>query len=199
MSLTDEDYHFLLRLSRTSIDHGLIHDAPLFLNPKSVDKKYHTMGGSFISLLLNGQNRGCIGNYDNSQKLYFTVLQNSYKSAFQDERFPPINQNLFDILHIELHHILDRGRDIKVHSIQDLKNKIESDDTLYIEHNGKSSVMLSLMQIKLGSLEEFIIQTRSKSTIPNTVDWNQIKIKLYKTYYTKPLLLKTLEPCKNLD
>jgi len=56
----------------------------------------------FVTLMMNGQLRGCIGHILPVQTLYDDIIENAKAAAFDDPRFPPLEKEELDNLTIEL-------------------------------------------------------------------------------------------------
>jgi len=84
-----EEHKYLLNLARESIQYYLKTkrelqieqpDNPLFLDERAV----------FVTLNLNGNLRGCIGHMQARLPLYQAVIEMAVGAAFEDPRFPPV-------------------------------------------------------------------------------------------------------------
>jgi len=67
------------------------------------DKK----SGTFVTLTLNGQLRGCIGNMSSTVNLRDGVRQNAISAAFHDPRFSPLSPAELEKVHIEISILTD--------------------------------------------------------------------------------------------
>lgn len=195
MHMSSVDYNYLFSLARASINHGLIHDAPLFMNPRFIDPVYLTMERTFVSLKMHGKNAGCIGNIV-PEMFYHTVLTNAFKAAFRDKRFPPLNKNSMKKIYIQLHHLVGRPRPVTVQNIDELKTIIQPTDTLQLEFNDRKATMLAFVQKEHTNLDGFITATMDKANIPRSADWSQIKVLLSTTVETDIRNLMDIEPCQ---
>ena len=48
------------------------------------------MRATFVTVMLDGRLRGCIGSLSPTEPLVADVVQNAYKACFSDPRFPPV-------------------------------------------------------------------------------------------------------------
>lgn len=92
LTLTDAEKRCLHDLVRLRIGQMLQgKTAPLPLPPGFETGVLHAELGAFVTLNLNGQLRGCIGNLIGTGPLYRTVAAMAEAAAFNDPRFPPVN------------------------------------------------------------------------------------------------------------
>jgi AmmeMemoRadiSam system protein A len=98
--LTESDHKELLRIARTTLieylDEGRIppgspHRASL-LAP----------GAAFVTLLKDGDLRGCIGTQRVARPLYQTVQEMAVSAATRDPRFPPLTSSELPAVRIEI-------------------------------------------------------------------------------------------------
>jgi len=196
MNLNLINFDYLFQLARTSIDHGLEHNASLFLNPRYIDPVYLEKSCTFVSLTKNNENVGCIGN-TSILFLYHAILTNSFKAAFRDNRFPPINKNLIKKLHIQIHYLGTEFQTIKVANIDELANRITPEDSVSLYYENKNATMLADIQKNYSTKQEFISAIMEKAKIPKNVEFNKIKVNLYKTFATEKRKLQDIKPCQN--
>lgn len=89
----------LLKLTRAAIAHHLgLAPAPEVPD----DARLHERGASFITLLRDGQLRGCIGSLRRSHPLGEDVMTNAIAAASKDSRFPPLTGEELDGIAIEV-------------------------------------------------------------------------------------------------
>jgi AmmeMemoRadiSam system protein A len=73
--------------------------------------------GTFTSLYLRGELRGCVGYVVPTSPLYRTVAETARAAAFEDKRFPPVTRDEASHLEIELS-ILSQLESINAEAIQ---------------------------------------------------------------------------------
>ena len=190
------DYEYLFKLAKTSIEHGLAHDAPLFLNPRYIDPIYLKNQRTFVSLTMNEKNIGCMGNTGPTM-FYNAILTNAFRSAFRDDRFPPLNKNTIKKAFIKIYLLADDFKSLKVKNIDQLSKEIDKNHSLHLIFENRSAIMLSTIQKEYKSIEDFIFATMDKAKISRQPDWNRIKIELYPTIHTNDKKLTEIESCQN--
>ncbi|HPN84687.1 MAG TPA: AmmeMemoRadiSam system protein B [Victivallales bacterium] len=102
--LDENDKTFLLSLSRKTIKFVLKNKREptieeLGLVPTEKTKRRRA---AFVTLKINQDLRGCVGEIFPSQPLYMSVIKYSIQSAFNDWRFHPLSKDEFEKIHIEI-------------------------------------------------------------------------------------------------
>lgn len=115
---------------------------------------YHEKRGVFVTLHLNGQLRGCIGNIEPIYPLYEAVMRNAHESAFGDPRFPPLEREEFEDLDIEIS-VLTVPEKIKYDSADDLLEKL---------HPGKDGIVIEKGMYKSTYLPQVWDDIKDKAT-----------------------------------
>lgn len=90
-TLTPEERAYLTALARQSIEAALIGKRnlpPPSLTPENQSPTLLRHLGSFVTLSLHGNLRGCIGNIIGREPLYCIVWNMARAAAFADSRFP---------------------------------------------------------------------------------------------------------------
>ncbi|MDL2268784.1 AmmeMemoRadiSam system protein A [Desulfosarcina sp. OttesenSCG-928-G17] len=67
----------------------------------------HIHRGTFVTLTLGGQLRGCIGNLVSTGSIVAGVHDNALKAAFHDPRFSPLTRKELDQVHVEVSVLTD--------------------------------------------------------------------------------------------
>lgn len=102
--LSAEDQKVLLSLARTVIDEALRGDGATELEeqdwPITPAMKLH-MGG-FVTLTIDGELRGCIGEIMPRRPLVDVVAERALSAAFEDPRFPPLTAAEWPHVRIEI-------------------------------------------------------------------------------------------------
>lgn len=115
--LTEEQGRLLLRLARETIAEKL---------GKKVERKNDTVNpalqaecGTFVTLKIKGQLRGCIGNLEPVGSIYEGIRSNALNAAFQDYRFPELTAEELTLVHIDIS-ILTRPQPLEYRDGADL-------------------------------------------------------------------------------
>lgn len=101
--LSEKERHYLGEVAHWGVLCGISGKEP---NPAELPKPpegplRHEMG-SFVTLTLNGNLRGCIGTIVPYEPLYCNVARMAYAAAFQDPRFPPLTHAEWERTRMEI-------------------------------------------------------------------------------------------------
>ena len=58
--------------------------------------------GAFVTIKTHGRLRGCIGHVEGIKPLYQTIADMAVAASTQDPRFPPVTEDEFGALHLEI-------------------------------------------------------------------------------------------------
>jgi hypothetical protein len=100
IELSDEHKKTLLKIARESIERAVYGKPPLEykIDDEVLNKRY----GAFVTLHINGNLRGCIGNIVSETPLWKTVRNMAVESALRDPRFYPLTPQELDRIDIEI-------------------------------------------------------------------------------------------------
>lgn len=165
LSLTDEEKRYLKELVRLSIASrlaatpGTLAATP----PEPPTELLRRELGAFVTLTLEGNLRGCIGNVLGSGPLYQTVWNMARSAAFEDPRFPPVAQREFDALKVEIS-ILG-----PVEPCPDPAEVEVGRHGLIMSRGGRSGLLLPQVPVEWGwNREQFLAQTCRKAGLPES-------------------------------
>ena len=99
LSAQEKDY--LKDVVRQSIAAMLRHGAA-WLPPDPPTAKLREPFGVFVTLKIGGDLRGCIGYMACDQPLYLNIARMAKAAAFEDPRFPPLSEDEFERLEVEI-------------------------------------------------------------------------------------------------
>ena len=121
--LNKEEQSILLNIAKETIKKKL----GQYPNPKIHLSDYSTNlttnGCSFVTLHKRGELRGCIGALEAYQPLIHDVAEHAIAAAFHDSRFPPLSEDEYNELHIEIS-ILDTPSPMSFTNETDLLQQI---------------------------------------------------------------------------
>jgi len=175
----DEDY--LFSLAKASIEHGLIHGAPLILNPRLQQENYREPAIVGVSIFIGQSNLGCQINSYNKKPLHKAVTQSAYDAGFKDNRFLPVNKNLLSKASIEITFLLDQKSTRSKLTLSELAKEIQKNDTVSLILGSSNAFMFSSMQKFYPDIKEYLKAIRLKAKIPESVSWESITALLTKT------------------
>lgn len=98
--LDTESKRYLLKVARESIKMKLSNSQ--FEHPSSIPETLNFKSGCFVTLHLNGELRGCIGNFRQDVNIVKNVSEMAISAAFSDPRFYPITATELEKCKIEV-------------------------------------------------------------------------------------------------
>lgn len=121
--LTDEEGKYLIRVARKTIEKRL-------LNTEYPDEpgsfplqKFKEKRGTFVTLTIDGQLRGCIGHIVPQESVLEGVKVNAINAAFKDPRFPPLSKEELAKVKVEVS-ILTDPKPLEYTETRDLLDKL---------------------------------------------------------------------------
>lgn len=104
--LTQAQGRSLVALARNTLmekfNRNVSRDAKMELDAQLEDKALQVTSGTFVTLKIDGQLRGCIGSLVAHESLTDGVRSNTVNAAFHDPRFGPLTQQELDQVSIEV-------------------------------------------------------------------------------------------------
>lgn len=179
---TREERALLLQLARDSIRHGLQYGSQLSVVPTDYPDKLLAQRACFVTLHRNGNLRGCIGHLEAIQSLVEDVAGNAYAAAFQDPRFPPLGENEFDDIELEIS-VLSEPEPLPFSDRVDLLAKIRRgvDGLILSGPAGHRGTFLPSVWESLAQPQEFLSQLVLKAGLPGGYWSDDLKVERYTT------------------
>ncbi len=103
--LTKSDQSFLLALARQSINNCIKGTSAPTLDKQTLSPMLQEPGASFVTLTYKGYLRGCVGALEPYQSLAEDVREHAVAAAFEDYRFPPVQENEITDIEIEISYL----------------------------------------------------------------------------------------------
>ena len=170
----------LLRLARLEIATELGLDWSNYSNAEKTtpSQELKKNNGTFVTLNLDENLRGCIGQIQTTQSLERTVKDNAYSSAFRDSRFAPLTNKEFNLINIEIS-ILSEPVKLTYTNVDDLLNKIKKDEHGLIIHKGsRSATFLPQVWEDIATKQEFLQHLCMKAGL-NYDEWKKNTLDVY--------------------
>ena len=94
----------LLSLVRNTLEQAFKHGEPMALArvPPVLTSGMQSIRGGFVTLTLDGDLRGCIGEIMPRREIWKAVREQALNAAFHDTRFEPLSTNEFALVKIEI-------------------------------------------------------------------------------------------------
>jgi AmmeMemoRadiSam system protein A len=121
--LSPAEGQILLKTARQAIKMTLDGEELPPLNLAELPPSLQESGACFVTLLLAGQLRGCVGTIEAVQPLILDVRNRAIAAAFGDPRFPPLTRAEFESLEVEIS-FLSKPEPLFYDSPEDLVNKL---------------------------------------------------------------------------
>ena len=186
--LTEEQGQVLVKLARHTIMQKLGRETsasesdPGALNQK--DNRFKSHSGTFVTLKIKGQLRGCIGNLSSTETIWDGVERNAINAAFHDPRFSPLTAAEFDQTEIEVS-VLTEPRLLEYRNGDDLINKLRVNiDGVIIRKGHASATFLPQVWEQLPRPEEFLSYLCRKAGLPSNA-WKdpELEVLTYQVQY----------------
>ena len=179
LNLDQEQRFLLFKVAFASIECGLLQGRPLELDSARYPPALGERRACFVTLMLNGKLRGCIGSLEPSKSLVEDVAQNGYRSAFSDPRFPPLTREEFEQVEMSIS-TLSLPESLNFISENDLIGQLRPGrDGLILEEGQRQGTFLPVMWETLADPRTFLRQLKQKAGLPGDYWSASIKIRRY--------------------
>ena len=140
--------------------------------------------GTFVTLKINDQLRGCIGNMTASEPVKDGIRRNAISAAFHDPRFSPLRAEELERVDIEVS-ILTSPKPLEYIDGDDLIAKLRINiDGVIIQKGFANATFLPQVWKQLPEPEEFLGHLCMKAGIPaNAWRNDKLEIKTYQVQY----------------
>ncbi len=180
--LPDDDRRRLIEAARYGVRFGLEHGRPprvelgAGLSPTLTARR-----ASFVTLTLDGRLRGCIGSVVAHRALLLDVIDNAWKAAFGDRRFPPLTAEEADRLDVSVS-ILSTPFTLDVADEADLVGRLRPDvDGLIFQDGDRRGIFLPSVWSSLPKAEAFVAQLKRKAGLPVDHWTDTVRVSRYTT------------------
>lgn len=169
--IIESDQKFLLTVAKKSIFDKL--NIP-FTNSHTPSDRLNFNSGCFVSLHMNSNLRGCIGNFREDINIIDNIREMAGHAAFSDTRFHPLTSVESSNIMLEIS-VLSPMTPIK-----NTNEIIVNKHGIYIKHGIKSGVLLPQVATEhKWSRDEFLSNTCLKAGIPAD-SWKNGDIEIFK-------------------
>ena len=154
--LSEDEGNYLLVMARNTIKNRLNNMEEPQIDWKNLPEKFQEQLGTFVTLTIDGNLRGCIGHIIPRETVIEGIRENSINAAFRDPRFPPLSREEFDKIEIEIS-ILTAPEELSYTDADDLLNKLRPGvDGLIIKKGHYEATFLPQVWDQLPDKEEFL-------------------------------------------
>ncbi len=167
---TEQQGQALISLARYTISEklgrNLLEGQSAVEPPVLQDENYKKHCGTFVTLKINGQLRGCIGSLTSAETVWEGVKRNAVNAAFHDPRFSPLTAKELNQAEIEVS-ILTEPRPLEYSDGEDLIQKLRADvDGVIIRKGRASATFLPQVWEQLPNPDQFLSHLCMKAGLP---------------------------------
>ena len=160
--------HFQKKIPQEEIDS---------LNAALSDPCFNSACGTFVTLTIDGNLRGCIGNLTSNESLVSGVRRNTINAAFHDPRFSSLSLSELDLVSIEIS-ILSEPRPLHYRDEADLLKKIHPNiDGVILRKGIASATFLPQVWEQLPEPQHFLKQLCLKAGLAADA-WQRSKLEV---------------------
>jgi AmmeMemoRadiSam system protein A len=159
----------LARLAIISIEH------PQKIEELKQKKSIDGMSGVFVTVNVEGDLRGCIGNLD-AINLQEGIIQNAIYAAYYDSRFPPIQKEEWPSMKISIN-LLSKPKPLAYKNTDDLLKKIHMKGVI-IEKDFSKATFLPVVWKDLPKAQEFMEHLCMKAGLDSD-EWKKLGLKVW--------------------
>ena len=187
-NLSEEQGQLLVKLARQTLEEHFAKQIPQNeidrLNAALTDPCFNLSCGTFVTLTIDGQLRGCIGNLTSSESLVSGVRRNTINAAFHDPRFSPLSVSDLDRIAIEVS-ILSEPRQLHYRDPADLLKKLRPNiDGVIIRKDLASATFLPQVWEQLPQPQDFLAHLCRKAGLtPDAWRNKQLEVSTYQVQY----------------
>ena len=170
-SFTEKQGQLLVKLARQTIMEKLAGKSADFesdtLIPGLQSESFQAHCGTFVTLKIQGQLRGCIGNLTSAESVLDGVKRNAVNAAFHDPRFPPLSAADLNRTEIEVS-ILTEPLPLEYLDSRDLIQNLRVNvDGVIIRKGHASATFLPQVWKQLPRPDEFLAHLCIKAGLPS--------------------------------
>ena len=186
--LTEEQGQVLVKLARHTIMEKLGRKGSAQESGSDItalkDKSFQSHCGTFVTLKLKGNLRGCIGNLTSAETIWDGIIRNAVNAAFHDPRFSPLTEKELDQTEIEVS-ILSEPCPLEYSNAEELTRKLRVNiDGVIIRKGHASATFLPQVWQQLPQPEEFLSHLCMKAGLPANA-WKdpELEVLTYQVQY----------------
>lgn len=182
IKLSKDDQQTCIGIAKKSILHGLQTGSALDVVAEDYTNDLQQRQACFVTLHKRGQLRGCIGALEAYQPLINDVAEHAFAAAFNDPRFPVLQQNEFKDLDIEIS-ALGKPEVMLFKNEGDLLRQIRPGiDGLILEYGHYRGTFLPSVWEQLPQASDFLQHLKIKAGLGKSWWHDGAKISRYGTF-----------------
>ena len=170
--LTEEEGRYLITIARKTIENRLFNQKNQVQSDGEVSHKYSEKRGTFVTLTINGNLRGCIGHIIPQESLLEGIRVNAINAAFRDPRFRPLSQKEWEKTKVEVS-ILTDPKPLQYSDADDLLNKLRPGiDGVIIKKGFSQATFLPQVWDQLPDKRDFLTHLCMKAGLDGS-EWKK--------------------------
>jgi AmmeMemoRadiSam system protein A len=174
----------LIKLARQTISERL-GKTSISVDPQTLaDSAFQDRRGTFVTLTINKQLRGCIGNLNATDSILAGIKHNAINAAFHDPRFPQLKAHELDQVDIEVS-ILTEPKLLEYGDGKELLSKLRVHvDGVILRKGSANATFLPQVWEQLPRPEQFLSHLCVKAGLPAD-EWkkSRLEIMTYQVQY----------------
>jgi AmmeMemoRadiSam system protein A len=169
----------LLSTARQAIHHGLVHENRYEVEHGGLSPALIEPRATFVTLHINEQLRGCIGNLEPYEALVDSVAHNAHSAAFHDSRFSPLTEQEFEQIAIHIA-ILNQPEPISFDDEEHLLSQLRPNiDGLVLKARSHKATFLPAVWEQLPSPIQFLNHLKKKAGLAENYWHTEISVERY--------------------
>jgi AmmeMemoRadiSam system protein A len=186
--LSPEQGQLLVRLARQTLSKHLSKKIPQdeidSLKAALTDPRFNAPCGTFVTLTIEGNLRGCIGNLTSDESMISGVRRNAVNAAIHDPRFLPLSPSELDSVSIEVS-ILSEPRPMDYRDAADLLKKLQPHiDGVIIRKGVASATFLPQVWEQLPQPQDFLTHLCQKAGLAaDAWQHSKLEVSTYQVQY----------------
>ena len=175
--LSEYEGNYLLAVARNTIKNRLDNMGEPQIDWKDLPEKFQEQLGTFVTLTIDGNLRGCVGHIIPRETVIEGIRENSINAAFRDPRFPPLTREEFGTIEIEIS-ILTAPEELSYTDANDLLSKLRPGvDGLILKKGHYEATFLPQVWDQLPDKEEFLSHLCLKAGLSHD-SWRKEKLQV---------------------
>jgi AmmeMemoRadiSam system protein A len=175
--LTTEEGQYLLTVARQTIEDALWQKTNESAEDSGFSPKFSERRGTFVTLTMGGQLRGCIGHILPQESLFEGVKTNAINAAFRDPRFKPLAREELPKIQIEVS-ILTEPKPLAYEDGEDLLAKLRAGvDGLIIQKGAHQATFLPQVWEQLPDKKAFLTHLCMKAGL-DADEWKRGELRV---------------------
>lgn len=176
--LNEQEGKYLLEIARKTIEQELFKDRTISLGDSLNSPKFSERRGTFVTLTINDNLRGCIGHIIPQETLLEGIKENAINAAFKDPRFNPLSKKEWNNVKVEIS-ILTDPKPLEYSGADDLLKKIRPDiDGVIIQKGYYQATFLPQVWEQLPDKKEFFTHLCLKAGMDGN-EWKKGNLEVY--------------------